>query len=303
MRLAILCPGQGAQHPAMFDLARSDAGVADCMDRWNLPLGADLFANATAQPLVVGASLALWECLRHRIPAPALVAGYSVGEVAALAVAGMLGAPQAVALAANRARFMDACVDPAAPQGLAAVSGVPLPVLRSLLKDGPVSSEARVGVHIAIVNADDQAIVGGMDRDLVSLQPTFDAAGARTQRLPVSVASHTPLMRAAVEPLTRYLGKIVLARPGPQLLAGISGETVVDQPSAMRALTCQIVQTVQWATCMDALNEAGVTTILELGPGNSLSRMLRARYPNIPCRSASDFRSIAGILQWIERMA
>ncbi|GAC1421338.1 MAG: hypothetical protein NVSMB6_23030 [Burkholderiaceae bacterium] len=159
-----------------------------------------------------------------------------------------------------------------------------------------------LSAYVAIVNADDQAIVGGVASDLALLRPALEAAGGRMHRLPVSVASHTPMMHAAVGPLRQCLEQMYVVPPAIRVLEGISGDAIIDLSSAIRALTGQMVQTVQWAACMDALHESGITACLELAPGSSLSRMLQARHPHIACRSAADFRSIGGILQWIGRM-
>ena len=121
-RLAILCPGQGAQHAGMFDLARTDKQTATMLDAWHLDarLGTPLqhvldhptllFSNAMAQPLVVAATLAAWVAIRDLLPKPALVAGYSVGEVAAYAVAESISCEDAIRLAAVRAELTSACL-------------------------------------------------------------------------------------------------------------------------------------------------------------------------------------------------
>jgi [acyl-carrier-protein] S-malonyltransferase len=69
----------------------------------------------------------------------------------------------------------------------------------------------------------------------------------------------------------------------------------------VRTLSLQLAQAIQWSACMDAAAEAGVTVALELGPGAALSRMLQARHPQIACRSVSDFRTVEGILAWLDR--
>ncbi|MBC7413765.1 MAG: acyltransferase domain-containing protein [Herminiimonas sp.] len=295
-RLAILCSGQGAQHERMFDLAASDARVAGLLAQWGtLPLqsGADLFANQAAQPLIVAAACAVWESIRARIAPPALVAGYSVGEVAALAVSGMLDAPVAIGLARERARLMDDCIQPETPQGLLAVSG--------LTQDRLAPWLAGCGLHLAIDNGADQCIVGGAADGLGALQLKAEAAGAHVQRLKVAVASHTPFMQGAVAPLVAAMAQLRWSDPACRLLSGYAATPVVDAQGAVAAMAAQLVQPVRWARCMDAIAEAGVTVALELGPGNGLARMLAARHPGIVCRSAADFRTLDGLVGWVER--
>ena len=283
----------------MFDLARTDAGASSLIDAWALPSHADRFANRNAQPLVVGAACAIWQALQHRLPDPYIVAGYSVGEVAALAVAGVTTPADAVALARTRACLMDACVDPRQPQGLAAISGLPHAALCPLL----ASVSGAPAAYLAIENGEDQSIAGGLIATLEGLRGPIEAAGGRMQRLPVSVASHTPLMALAAAPLANAISLLHAASPRTRLLAGVSGSVVADARSALQGLLAQTTATVRWRACMDAIAESGATVALELGPGNSLARMLSARHPGIACRAVDDFRSIDGLVGWIARLA
>ncbi len=296
LRLAILCSGQGAQHGGMFDLARTVAGMSSRIDAWALPFDGDAFANRNAQPLVVGAACANWQALQPRLLRPHIVAGYSVGEVAALAVAGVIAPADAVALARTRAALMDACVDPRQPQGLAAVSGLSRPALMRLL-----STVGRPAAWIAIENGAQHWITGGLNEALDALQGPVAAMGGRMQRLPVGVASHTPLMAPAVAPLQEAAATISLTAPRTRLLTGVSGTAAADAPSAVQGLLAQTAGTVRWSACMDAIAESGATAALELGPGTALARMLAARHPQIACRAVDDFRSIDGLLGWIAR--
>lgn len=298
LRLAILCSGQGAQHDGMFDLARTATGMAAQIESWALPAAdADRFANRNAQPLIVGAACATWLALQARLPHPHVVAGYSVGELAALAVAGILTATDAVALARRRAALMDACVDPEQPQGLAAVSALPHPALQALLTGAGMPARC----YVAIDNGAEQVIVGGLSAALDALRPQVEAAGGRMQRLPVGIASHTPLMGGAVAGFQDGVAALHAVSPRARLLAGVSGIAASDGATALRNLVAQTTETVRWSACMDAITESGATAALELGPGTALARMLSARHPHITCRAVDDFRSLDGIVGWIER--
>lgn len=308
-RLAILCPGQGGQHPAMFDLARSDRHAADELQRW-IPdmmfgksldqiLGDDalLFSNRIAQPLIVAATLATWEALKKVVPRPSLVAGYSIGEIAAYGVAGALSAAGAVDLAASRARLMDACVDSSCGQSMIAVSGLSEPAVAALVR--------RHSFFIAIETGEDSFIVGGYSQQAqqaAELEREVVQLGGRASTLAVGVASHTPLMRAAVMPFADALGHSRLADPQVPVLSGIGAEPVYQKEQAISMLSRQLAEKIRWMDCMDACAEAGITVALELGPGRALARMLQARHPHIECRSAADFRTVEGIATWLERV-
>lgn len=300
-RLAILCPGQGFQSPGMFDLARTDPDAAALLDGWHgdpllgpaLRAAAcgDAFANRVAQPSIVAATLAMWTALGR--PQPALVAGYSIGELSACAVAGALAAGDAVRLAAERARLMDACVADGEGQAMVALSGMSDASAQALLE--------RRGFHAAIVTGDDALVAGGPAREAAALADAVAAAGGRATILPVAVASHTPLLRAAVAPFAGLLARQHWSAPAAPFLSGISAEPVHDVAGALDALPRQIAEPIRWRDCMDACAEAGITVALELGPGAALARMLQARHPGIACRSVSEFRTLAGILAWLER--
>ncbi|MGF6275406.1 [acyl-carrier-protein] S-malonyltransferase [Massilia sp. UYP11] len=303
-RLAILCPGQGAQHAGMFDLARLDPGASGLLDAWFAdpqlaPLlrasldGEQRFANRVAQPSIVAATLATWTALRARLPEPALVAGYSIGELSAYGVAGALEPGAAVKLAGERARLMDACLEGGAAQAMVALSGMP---------DGSVASLlARFGFHAAIVTGEDALVAGGPAAQGEALARAALAAGGRATLLPVAVASHTPLLQAAVAPFAALLERQRWAAPSFPVLSGISAAPVGDAQQAMRDLPRQIAEPILWQDCMDACREAGVTVALELGPGAALARMLQARHPQIACRSVSEFRSLDGVHSWLHR--
>lgn len=307
MRLAILCPGQGGQHAAMFALARADARGAAFLDACGLASLLDappdqvlshpssLYANCNAQPLIVAAQLAAWHALREELDAPAVVAGYSVGELSAYAVAGVFAPSAAVAIAARRAHFMDEAASVAPDQGLMAVGGIAVGSARACL--------ARHGAFVAIETGEDTLIAGGAGAALRAATVELAALGARIGELPVGLASHTPLMQAAVQPFQALLSQTALQAPSCTLLAGVSGQSVADATQAAALLARQLGETIQWSACMDACAERGVTVALELGPGSALSRMLGERHPQIACRSLADFRSLAGALSWLRRHA
>jgi [acyl-carrier-protein] S-malonyltransferase len=302
-RLAILCPGQGAQHPAMFDMARGDPAASALLDAWyadpalgatlHAGLGEERFTNRIAQPAIVAATLAMWRALQATIATPALVAGYSIGELSAYGVAGALAPEDVIRLAIERARLMGACVIDGAEQGMVALSGMPAGTVDALLAD--------TGFYPAIVTGDDALVAGGPAAQRDALASAAIAAGGHATVLPVAVASHTPLLAGAVAPFAAVLAAAHWCAPAFPVLSGITAEPVSDAAKALAELPRQIAEPIRWRDCMDALGEAGVTVALELGPGAALSRMLQSRNSNIACRSVTEFRSLDGIRAWLER--
>ncbi|PZS71097.1 malonate decarboxylase subunit epsilon [Stenotrophomonas maltophilia] len=298
MSLALLCPGQGAQHAAMFDRVRELPAARDVLASASAVLGRDVFAaaadqarfdNALAQPLLCAATLAHWQGLRDALPTPLLVAGYSIGELAAHAIAGSVDAATCLALATRRAQLMDSASP--ADAGLQAVLGLDRRRLQSLC-------DAQ-GAYVAIANGQDHFIVGGT---LASLQGLADAAraqGADIRPLPVHVPAHTPLLAAAVAPFAAALDTSALQAPRLPLLAGIDARSVRDRAAAVHTLSAQLAQTIEWTQVMRQAFERGARVFLQLGPDNALARMVASSYPCCEVRAVEEFQSLDGAAAWV----
>lgn len=303
-RLLLLCPGQGGQHEGMNAMALGDPRAAAFLEQAAMPSGA-LFDNLAAQPAVVGATLAMWLALQPRLAAlrlaPALVAGYSVGELSAWGVAGAISPPETVRLAHARAKLMTdaaAAAGAGAGQTLAAIGGLPLARSEALA--------AANGYAIAIVNGEDSCVAGGMAHALPALRAQVEAAGGRLQHLPVTVAAHTPLLAKAVRPFADLLAATPFSAAACPVLSGVDAVAIDGAQAKARAvdaLSRQLSQAIRWADCMDAAAESGIGIALELGPGAALARMLASRHRHIACRSVAEFRGIDGIVKWLERQA
>lgn len=300
MSLALLFAGQGTQHAAMLPwldacpeagpvLARVEAQVgADWRHRLADPDWAQ--CNAVAQPLLTGLSLAAWHGLAPSLPAPAVVAGYSVGELAACSVAGVFDAADAMALAVERAAAMDRSAA-GLDTGLLSVQGLDAKALQAAC--------ARFGLTMAIRLAADRAVLGGLSDALGVAERALSAGGARCKRLAVRVASHTPWMAAAAVEFEARLGTLSLSAPRSVLVCNRTGAAERDFGRLRQLLAQQIASTVLWDSCMDAIAERRVRCLLEVGAGQALTRLWRERYPDIPARSVDEFRSAPAIARWV----
>jgi [acyl-carrier-protein] S-malonyltransferase len=306
-RIALLCSGQAGQHAGMFDLVRSDPLAAQLLHDWPLeevcgsPLRKILsdeqlmFSNVVAQPLVIAAALATWQAIRDMVPRPALVAGYSVGELASWSVAGALPPEQTIRLAATRARLLQSCVMPDRPHSMLAISlaqaWMRLSDLEPLLQSHDF--------HTAIEVDADSIIAGGLLDQADGLEAAIIAAGGKVTRLPIHIASHTRWMRDAVMPFEKAVAESGMNNPMCAVMAGISGARLLDATAAPAALARQLAEPIRWHAVMDGISEAGTTIALELGPGSALSRMLKARHPHIHCRAIAEFKTLAGVKKWV----
>ena len=297
--LALLCPGQGGQHPAMLELALADPGGAEVLRRAGAAVGddlvgrtragKDLFANAVAQPLLCAAELATWAALRARVPTPRVVAGYSLGELAAYGCAGAAAPEEVLALAARRAAIMDAVAPPGS--GLLALRGLALGLAEALA--------AEAGAELAIVNGPDHVIAGGDGPALGRLEAAARAAGAIAVRLPIGVPAHTRLLAPAVAPFEAALAAARLGDPAIPVVAGVTGAPVRTRAEAIATLSAQLARRIEWARGLAAAAELGCTVFLELGPGRALASMAAEAVPHARARSVSDFRTLEGVARWV----
>ncbi|HJE25604.1 MAG TPA: acyltransferase domain-containing protein [Methylorubrum populi] len=304
MTLAVLLSGQGNQHPGMFDLTADWPAAAPVFVEAERVLGrdprelvrspgADLHGNRTGQILCCVAALAGWTVVEAARPARAIVAGYSIGDLAAWGCAGRFNAEAILRLAAARADAMDAAGGEGA--GLAGIRGLRRAAIETLAGSH--------GCHLAIRNAADSAVIGGPVPALERVCEEARAAGAlRAVVLAVRTPSHTPLLREASRRFEEALAGESPRRPppgAPRLISGLDGAPVFDARAGLSKLAGQISQTIDWAACLEACREYGSDTVLELGPGHALATMARDAIPEARIHALDEFRSAAGAVDWL----
>jgi [acyl-carrier-protein] S-malonyltransferase len=308
MTVGILCSGQGLQSTTMFAMTAGESAAAPIFDESAKILGRDarhlvaaadrsfLFENSTSQILCVTQALAAHACLKNLYPERLIVAGYSVGEMAAWSIAGAWTPREVLSLVAVRAESMDrvSCADDC----LCAVRGLD----RSRLQELCVKYDC----EIAIVNPDRLFIVGGDRHSVHRLCDAAAIAGAnRASLLDVNIASHTSRMATAIPAFQLALE----AKPpralerGITLISGMDGVPVLNPIADSPKLARQMGATLDWAACLEAMAEANVDRILELGPGRALAVMARSTLLFDEVRALDDFRSIGGIRSWISERA
>ena len=287
--LAVLCPGQGSQRPGFLDPWLSATPAAEARLRWwSVLAGVDLLRlgttagadeikdTARTQPLLVSAALLAAEALAgapasqrvDRMHDVAVLAGHSVGELAAAALAGVLTTEAAVALAGVRGREMAAACA-VEPTGMAAVLGGD--------ESEVLTAIASHGLHPANRNGAGQIVAAGaVDRlEKLASQPP---GKARVRTLPVAGAFHTPYMAAAERALSAVAGGITPAEPGKILLSNLDGAAVTHGRELIARLVRQITAPVRWDVCMRTLADLGVTAVIELPPAGILANLVKREF-------------------------
>ena len=305
--LAILCSGQGTQHAGMFDLVAQAPEAQPILEAARDVLGqeprqfvreadaATLFSNRVGQILCCTQALAAWAIIQPHLPGTTVLAGYSVGELAAWGCAGLLEPKEVLRLAILRAEAMDKAGG--SDTGLVAVTG---------LNQAQVEALCRAhDAHVAIINGEDFFVVGARKEALATIREEAKAAGATgATLLRVAVASHTPLLTEASRRFGEVLARVDLPKlpsPGVRLLSGVDGNAVFDGREGSRKLAAQISQTLHWSACLDGCQAAGAEAVLELGPGHALAGMARQMFPETKIRSVDDFRTPTGVVTWLQR--
>ncbi|MET0499416.1 MAG: acyltransferase domain-containing protein [Steroidobacteraceae bacterium] len=304
MALAILCSGQGTQHGEMFALTGNAPAAEYLFTHASRLLGGrdpremvatiddTVHENRVAQILFSLQALAAVTALRDSMPERIVVAGYSVGEMAAWGVAGCFSMSDTLDLVARRAEVMNAVTAPG--DGLLFVRGLSREIIEALSE--------RHGTAIAIVEPEQAFIVGGDSEALHAVEQESRSMHATAViRLAVQVASHTPRLANASAEFRDILNHVQMNLPpaGTRLLSGVDGSAVIAASAGLDKLAAQISHTVQWAACLQGCIEAGATAFLELGPGRALTAMAARAYPDVAARSLEDFRTLRGAQAWL----
>jgi len=248
--------------------------VADRLTAWSDLAGLDLIAygttadadeirdTAVAQPLLVAAGLAVAEVLGA---SPDLVAGHSVGEFTAAALAGVITPEQAVALVRERGQAM-AKAATITETGMSAVLGG--------VEEDVLAAIADKGLTPANINGAGQIVIGGTLEQLAAFKAD-PPARARVIALSVAGAFHTEHMASAAMRLREAAADLTPADPSVTLLSNSDGAAVASGAEFMERLVTQVANPVRWDACMATMTERGVTTMIELVPGGTLTGLAK----------------------------
>ncbi|GAB2504480.1 ACP S-malonyltransferase [Arenimonas alkanexedens] len=307
--LAFVFPGQGSQSLGMLaDLAAAHSVVRASFDEASEGAGLDLWAlsqqgpeaqlNQTefTQPALLAAGVATWRAWEAAGgPRPALLAGHSLGEYAALVAAGVIDLADGARLVRERGRLMQLAV-PAGIGAMAAVLGA---------EDEQVAEACRQASGDEVVvpanyNSPGQIVIGGHAAAVDRAMAALTALGVRKLvKLAVSVPSHTPLMREAANRLGEVMTGMTWREPRLPVVQNVDGEVHEDVQAIRDALVRQLYLPVRWTDCVQSLARLGATRVAECGPGKvlaGLSKRIDKSLDARPLGMPADFD--AALAEW-----
>lgn len=285
MKLAFVFPGQGSQAIGMLQpLSMVHPIVQQTFAQASAVLGYDLWSlvsqgpeeqlNATqyTQPAMLAAGVAVWRVWQQQGgPQPLVMAGHSLGEYTALVCADAMAFTDAVALVADRGRFMQEAV-PTGQGGMAAILGLDDEQVREVCK---LAAQGQV-LEAVNYNSPGQVVVAGAAAAVARAVAQATLAGAkRALILPVSVPAHCALMHTAALRLASRLEKISLHTPRIRVLHNVHVQAE-SEPAAIRAaLVRQIEEPVRWVEIIQKMAADGVNILIECGPGRVLAGLTK----------------------------
>lgn len=285
--LVLVAPGQGAQTPGFLTPWLDLPGAEDRLRAWSAAIDLDLVHygtkadadeirdTAVAQPLLVAAGLLSGDAVRGLLAGTAgagAVAGHSVGEITAAVYAGVLSEEAALGFVRTRGLAM---AEAAAirPTGMAALLGgdpeVTLPHLEKL------------GLTPANVNGAGQIVAAGTLEQIEALAADKPEGVRRVVPLKVAGAFHTEHMAPAVAKLAEAAGKLDVSDPALPYVSNKDGQTVRTGAEVVARLVGQVANPVRWDLCMETFTEQGVTALIELCPGGTLTGIAKRAMPGV----------------------
>jgi [acyl-carrier-protein] S-malonyltransferase len=281
------------------------AGAADRIDAWSTISGLDLARlgttataeeitdTAVTQPLVVAATLLAHDELTKRgllSGKDVTVAGHSVGEIAAYAIAGIISADDAVKMAATRGSEMaKACA--LEPTGMSAVlGGDEAEVLARLEALDLVAANRNAAGQIVAAGA-----LSALDK--LSEDPP---AKARVRQLATAGAFHTHFMASATDGYASAVQEVATAeslRPTVTLLSNADGQPVSSAADAMSKLISQLTRPVRWDLCTETLRQQNVTAIVEFPPAGTLAGIAKRELRGVPTHAVKSPADLDGLAE------
>jgi [acyl-carrier-protein] S-malonyltransferase len=284
-KFAVVFPGQGSQSIGMMNgLIEINPELKNLFDTASEILSYDLLEVVTSgpeeklnqteitQPALLTTSYATWLILKEYSDIkPTLLAGHSLGEYTALLCANVITFEDAVALVAERGR----CMQKAVPNGVGAMAAI-LGLEDEQVEQACLEAAENEIVSAANYNSPGQIVIAGnVDAVERAIEIAKTMGAKRAMLLPVSVPSHCMLMKEAANEFENALNKISFNEANIPVLQNVDAKSKLSTNEIRIALLEQLYMPVRWVDCVQNINSAGATKIIECGPGKVLSGLIK----------------------------
>ena len=300
---ALLFSGQGSQKPGMaVELVSYSSKAKSVFDTASSVLGLDLLelcANGTAeqlaatevaQPAIMAVSLAAYYCLSEAGVSFAAVAGHSLGEYAAMVASGMLDMESGFALIRHRAAAMGKCA--AESNGaMAAIVGSDEETVEKIC--------AQTAGYVVPVNFNSpaQTVIAGEKEAVAAACAAFAELGKRAVPLAVASAFHSKMMQPAADEFYQQAKKFAFRTPEVDFYSNLSGEKLSDFSEIPERLAKHIVSPVYFTKELTAMQNAGIDTFIECGPGKVLTGLVKKTLKGVNACNVEDVKSLEKALE------
>lgn len=293
-KVALLFSGQGAQYPGMgkdlYDNSSAAKAVYDSLEAQRKGIkdlcfsstAEELKITANTQPAMFATECAIAAALKEKGITFSAVAGFSLGEIAALVSASVVSLEEGFAIVSERARIMQ-LVTEKYETGMSAVLKLSNETVESLCKEVE-------GVYPVNYNCPGQVVVSGLVSQLPQLEEKVKAAGGRAMRLAVSGGFHSPFMKEASEEFAKVLESYEFRTPSMPIYSNVTGK--VYEGDMKDLLSRQISSPVRWQDTVTNMITEGITTFVESGPGTTLCGLVKKTDRNAEALSASTWQAI-----------
>lgn len=312
MKLAVIFNGQGAHYEAMGkdfseSFKQSEAVYKEAEEATQLPITMwiesdinQLALTKNAQPAIVATSLAIFESIKTKLPAIAYMAGLSLGEYSSLIASGALSFEEGIKLIQQRGALMSAyCsqLEESANYQMAAVINMRLEEIEQVVQQ--IVAEQETELYIANYNSPTQIVIAG-DKDAIkAFRQAAKSLGYR-KVIPLKVEGpfHTPLMQGVVDDFVNVLEETDFSEPEIPVISNVTVKG--HQLSTIKnRLAEHLVHPVKWYQTIDYFKDQGITHVLQIGPGNTLAKLLSKEENSLPVYVIDTVEDLNGLDEWL----